>query len=196
MQEKPILFQGAMIRAILDGSKTETRRIVKGYKPDSSLLEISRDLDDVFLKSMSQKIRCPYGAANHFLWVRETFGKTILSRTLTKFVYKADDTAIEGQKWKPSIHMPRIASRIDLHVRIINVENVQAISEKDAVAEGIKCQRTFNMKRYKDYSKDDTFNLSPINSFRTLWDSINGEDPDKSWDANPLVWVVKFKRFD
>ena len=191
MSEKPILFSGPMVRAILDGSKTQTRRVVKapdwfeghkiGFKTYDESLPLkdrmglynevicSRDGDD-------QKC-CPYGNAFDRLWVRETFteGEGV--------VYRADWDAdfpyisLKGL-WKPSIFMPRRLCRIVLEVTGVTVERLNDISRGDAMQEGCPFS---NMQVGPD----------PRQWFCGLWESINGPN---SWRKNPWVWVVRFRR--
>ena len=195
MKERPVIFNGEMVRAILDGRKTQTRRIAKA---DSS----------------NHLLGCPFGKVGDRLWVREAYQgplfnfdqmETYLEDT-SKFerpefceyradggrtpeYYDADDNLRHG--WKPSIHMPRWASRILLEITAVRVERLNDISQEDAKAEGVKPAGDM----LPDYP--DTF-LTPKGDFATakvafqrLWQSIYGEE---SWAANPWVWVIEFKR--
>ena len=193
MKEHPILFSTEMVIAILEGRKTQTRRVVKP-QPDKHSghayrVDTDRYLTPSFLDEIPDPacffVECPYGLPGDRLWVRETWANAPRG-----FIYKADfwpvpwaDSVIDiptGQTipliWKPSIHMPRIASRILLEVVSVWVEQVQDISEGDIIAEGCP----------SDY-------LLGINWFRPLWDSIN-EKRGYGWNINPYVWVVEFKR--
>ena len=126
-------------------------------------------------------LKCPYGAPGDRLWVRETWdtdGKTIAYRATTP----ETTTDPEPMRWRPSIHMPRWASRLTLAVTSVRVERVQEITEADARAEGIEPQRS-------DYSGEDSNSLQ----FRDLWDSINAAR-GYGWAVNPWVWVVEFER--
>lgn len=158
-------------------------------------------------------IRCPYGLPGDRLWVKETFN---IGRVLP--IYKAgspdgsppsectdDWNRPDVDRWRPSIHMPRVASRITLEVVSVRVEKLQQISDRDAFAEGIEMVRgpqpashgvpglapTF--KHYTNPHFKNGTGIGPADSYRTLWESINGPD---SWDANPWVWVVQFKRLE
>lgn len=188
MKERPILFSAPMVRAILEGRKTQTRRVVKPPKwsdadeiffiGNDSIAVPDDDHADYF-------IACPYGQPGDRLWVRETFrlfdssecGCYDLCNCLRyhgRPVYRA--TADDGEsKWTPSIHMPRWASRILLEITGVRVERLQDISESDCCAEGCGSPITRDLKKPQ---------------FMALWQSINGPD---SWDANPWVWVVEFK---
>lgn len=141
MKERPILFSGEMVRAILEGRKTQTRRVIKP-QPDSAR-------NSVFVKSGFEtkhgyEIKCPYGQPGDRLWVRETWGlwdtdpKDGPERA--KIFYRATDENrrdLRYQRWRPSIHMPRWASRINLEITNIRIERVQDITEEDAKAEGL-----------------------------------------------------------
>jgi hypothetical protein len=181
MKERPILFSGDMVRSILDGRKTQTRRPVKPHhlrgseEPGQVLNILGRGL----LKEAS--LLCPLGQPGDRLWVRETWTKT----QYEKPVYRADSRDRDGWVWpsvasdpngvlwKPSIHMPRWASRITLEIVRVSIERVQDITEEGAIKEG--CVPL-------DSSR-------PREMFGDLWQSIYG-----TWDANPWVWAVEFRR--
>lgn len=215
MKERPILFSVPMVRAILDGSKTQTRRIVKGQPPAGTVrvgLYHHQDPRDHFWAWNGQQIldwakHCPYGQPGDRLWVRETSGLRVVrdgaGGTGERRVYRASDpdavyaTAACGRtipiRWIPSIHMPRAASRIDLLVKSVRVERLQDINEADCWAEGIEQVDGMlddlaicNMAKHMDLSFED-----PAPTFAALWESINGAG---SWQANPWVWVVEFER--
>ena len=178
MKERPIIFSGPMVRAILDGRKTQTRRVVKP-QPD----EVKDPNAKVALITClrfyqaGKEHSCPYGAPGDRLWVRETFAM----ESPTCPVYLADQTdKTTVERWKPSIHMPRWASRLTLEIVSVRVERSQDISEKDAAAEG--CEP----KPEKDH---DIFKFTK--GYETLWKSINGFG---SWALNPWVWVIEFKK--
>jgi len=183
MKERPILFNTDMVRALLDGRKTQTRRVVK---PQPYMNHDSRAQGNTNL--------CPYGQIGDRLWVRETWAyvpKTAYAQSTgvhqiinpnnpdMAAVYKAGWERC-APSWKPSIHMQRWASRLTLEVTDVRVERVQDISEEDAKAEG--CPVRGNIDATKD----------PIGWFAWLWDSINAKR-GYSWDSNPWVWVVAFK---
>lgn len=179
MKERPILFSGQMVRAILDGRKTQTRRLVKPQPNDIAdqyasvaLVECLRFWQD------GKDHHCPYGQPGDRLWVKETFYKG------DGYSYRADEEMPKsarklGCKWKPSIFMPRSASRITLEVVSVRVERLQDISATDALAEG--CSDSGMMDRGVDIVSD----------YARLWESING---DGSWAKNPWIWVIEFKR--
>lgn len=190
MKERPILFSGAMVRAILDGRKTQTRRVAKEFA--------GRDDLDLILRRFPHQNGCPYGQAGDRLWVREAFSgpwcmeaqggmaATPPSKwgATSRIWYWADGSPTHGD-WtrpRPSIHMPRWASRITLEITGVRVERLQDISEADAVAEGCG----------QDGSVDGVYVANnPRGAFFHLWRQINGPG---SWDANPYVWVVSFRR--
>jgi hypothetical protein len=190
MKERPILFSAPMVRALLAGTKTQTRRLCKAgkvhddgddYRDDDGwpLFDASRDgCGDV-------RIASPYGQPGDRLWVRETFAKvdgqtqpwieTDYRATYTHGDRLGDTLGIK-KRWTPAIHMPRAASRINLDVTGVRVEQLQDISEADAKAEG---------------SPLASGSYSHRGWYRELWGEINGPG---SWDANPWVWVIEFRR--
>lgn len=200
MKERPILFSGPMVQAILKGRKTQTRRVVKDkhglldrYTPTGEMLDYygNGQTWGARLADTTCVIPCPHGRPHDRLWVRETFYSDEHGVR-----YRADHH-VSPMGWKPSIHMPRSVSRIDLEISAIRVERLQNISEADAAAEGVRFDQGWDEEPgygFLDYSKTDDENYSftdPRDSFRTLWQSINGKD---SWNENPWVWVVEFKK--
>ncbi len=219
MKERPILFSGPMVRAILEGRKTQTRRIAKGVHVITC--------DD---KSGATDARCPYGVPGDLLWVKETWRPFWHPDLYCSVQYAADSSyrkpdfsdedrghrfadlcdrsGDNAEPWHPSIHMWRELSRLTLEVVSVRVERLQDISEADAIAEGVQT----HAQRYADeYAKEGTkppekvggmvpwyrYDGEPCaatsarHSYQTLWDSINGKG---SWNANPWVWVVEFRR--
>lgn len=230
IKERPILFSAPMVRAILDGRKTQTRRILKNQPPAEdyqlSWLINTTDSDKKNLQGKAHWINmkgkqnkesdiffdCPYGKIGERLWVRETFcvvddtqfegDKWIDYRATPRYLgshpagWDNDPENPEALTWKPSIHMPRWASRILLEITNVRVEQLQDISEEDAIAEGIephfagwKPYRTFFYEA--DGITPSNYFEDPRHSYMQLWESINGQG---SWDLNPWVWVVEFKR--
>lgn len=193
MREHPLLFRGAMVRGILRGQKTMTRRLVKLDQSGRA----KRGGKCWHLGDPEVHRACPYGQPGDRLWVKETH-----CATAEGVAYRASpfhDTDAEqcrkayGLKWTPSLLMPRIYSRILLEITAIRVERLQAISREDAISEGIE-PAPWDHRWFLDYldKRDPPGYVSvPQDSFRSLWQSINGID---SWDANPLVWVVEFRR--
>lgn len=219
--ERPILFSAPMVRALLDGSKTQTRRVVK---PQPERCELGG-----FITTDKQGrrwahglgsneagtrrnflYRCPYGKPGDRLWVRETYADAGCRLT---YRADADDGAhCQVKKWTPAIHMFRADSRILLEIISVRVERLQDISEADADAEG--CERLDSEREVADWALCDRCGgtrlhraLGPnggviedvdcvecdtyVKRYKHLSESINGAG---SWDANPWVWVVEFKR--
>ncbi len=225
MKEHPMLFSGAMVRAILDGLKKQTRRVVDikkfgvnethesrgAFRRDGNLWKSSAGRFNVW----SDPIPCPYGASGDRLWVKETFALHSDCSGYGCVCYRAScpdgsremicedegngDPIGIGKEvelsemhpplWKPSIFMPRWASRITLEIVSVRVERLQEISEADAIAEGVE-----RLKRpgfWKAYNCKEGFCATAARSYETLWNEINGPG---SADANPWVWVVEFKK--
>ena len=191
MKERPILFSGSMVRALLAGTKTQTRRVAKPvrhpdlgnvYAPGALVLE--HEPQHVIDRC------CPYGRPGDRLWVREAFmhepadfcweASVSVPCRPAETVYRADfPNSQPGEGWKPSIHMPRNLSRILLEITSVHVERLQDISEADALAEGVPHSLNLPGGRFAR------------ENFEHLWWTING---DGSWESNPWVWVVEFKR--
>ncbi|HBL7110039.1 hypothetical protein F3H66_08615 [Serratia marcescens] len=200
MKECPVIFNGEMVRAILDGRKTQTRRVIANVGPDNCipLQKPTKTKDGIYTHVMDAPGHglCPFGQVGDRLWVRETFqGPLIPEDELSEYLganpdkfqspayceYAADGGAkpeyVDSDEntrygWRPSIHMPRWASRITLEITAVRVERLQDISKADSIAEG----------------GTEHFN---IDWFGPLWASIYGVD---SWNANPWVWVIEFKQ--
>ncbi len=199
MKERPILFSAPMVRAILDGRKTQTRRVVKGVRGDNSLVlkksTIKKMGITTHVMDAPKHELCPYGKTGDQLWVRETFAKTDNKGIFFRAdeLSEADMCANEIYKWTPSIHMPRMASRIDLEITGVRVERLQNITEEDAIAEGIFKSKFDKYFHSTIHPVKGTYQcwVSARQAFEMLWKSINGAD---SWDANPWVWGIEFKR--
>lgn len=191
IKERPILFSAPMVRAILDGRKTQTRRTNSSMPDMWDKVEIGFYGDDfgAWFRFDDEGInrdtfaKCPYGKIGDFLWVRETFCEWD-----DGFVYAATCTDAERSlsKFKPSMFMPKRACRIRLEITNIRLERLKNITDKDCLCEGIDGGAHAS---WKDYSGGGGF-WFPRDSFESLWESINGEG---SWQANPWVWVVEFK---
>lgn len=181
MKERPILFTGPMVRAIQAGRKTQTRRLLK--LPLDAHPPCNHDSGVDLMKMY----KCPYGVPGDRLWVRETFAWSGYACDQEEVLWRADqEYTLEergGSPWKPSIHMFRWASRINLEVTKVSVERVQDISEEDSLSEGIEGAGT-------------CYGITPeeVNKlqFKYLWNFIN-EKRGFGWDKNPWVWVVEFK---
>ncbi|MGS8281644.1 hypothetical protein [Pseudomonas sp. PARCl1] len=219
MKARPILFNGAMVRAILADNKTVTRRAIK-HQPDVPVTDAIARRECPHgpatanwywrpkhghlngMPSHGWDFQCPYGQVGDRLWVRETFmdllGTGVEHRPdpsgpLQRYAYAtecppgsyADEARKDmGLKWKPSIHMPRAACRLELEIVAVRVERLQVISRADIRAEGLVCP--------PELASDD---VSPNYrdwypaAFRELWESTGGD-----WVGNPWVWVVEFRR--
>ena len=220
-----------MIRAILGGSKSQTRRVIRpqpneAWETPPISVEDGRYVSNGCVSDM----KCPFGKPGDRLWVRETFGVhkpgSLTKEDLPLFEYEEPDSdgseedrttaAIEGRMrigegydllyratknidpdfplyWRPSIHMPRWASRIALEVVSVRVERVGEISRSDAEHEGVEKEWDGTAYWYKNYlGGRSMFKQNPVNSFGTLWDSINAKR-GFGWDVNPYVWMIEFK---
>jgi hypothetical protein len=215
VKEHPILFSAPMVRALLAYTKTQTRRVVKPqpyydrrFINDGLVLHKKDQDTTTSIHSPLIATHCPYGQPGDRLWVRES-GWERPERTAKmmregadtwpRFAYAADgysdqdraDFKAWGFKPRPSIHMPRWASRILLEIVSVRVERLQEISEADALAEGVTRQMRSQLGWAAEES-EETFNARQARStYGLLWDSINGNG---SWASNPCVWVVEFKR--
>jgi hypothetical protein len=194
IKERPILFSAAMVRAILDGRKTQTRRVVKPRKDLSfgCLLQPNELAGEV---NNGSYLNCVYGKPGDKFWLRETWSQ---HPQFADIAYKADGEEFEDSdgftwipKWKPSIHMPRWASRINLEITGLRVECLQNINRQDSFAEGI--QNLSDGDYYEFGIRDLCSAQHPVRAYQLLWESINGQG---SWDKNPWVWVIEFKRID
>lgn len=183
MKERPILFSGAMVRSLLNCTKSQTRRVVKPRYITKD--DFGRDLVPAF-----PEIASPYGQPGDRLWVREAWAThacfdNIPPRDLTtRSIHYQADGKVETGKYRQAFHMPRWASRIDLEITGVRVERLNDISENDAKAEGVHgCDWGHGM----DYGGPACY----TKPFKALWEQINGAG---SWDTNPWVWAVEFKR--
>ena len=235
IKERPILMSAPMVRAILAGEKTQTRRLVKSRNDLSrynkvfelSKKEYNTEIATEFkVKIVAKKpialyfknffndldVECPYGNVGDQRWVRETFfevyndqfqptGKYCYAATHQGYVNVLDDDGgikinkdgSDASPWKPSIHMPRKASRILLEITGIRVERLQDISWEDCESEGILQKQEHDYTVYFDYLKNDYLASNPKESYQSLIEKINGPE---TWEKNPWMWVVEFKTIE
>ena len=247
MKERGMIFNGEMVRAILDGRKTQTRRVIANVGHDNCLplQKRTKTKDGIYTHVMDAHIYglCPFGKIGDRIFVRETWSDVNLDGA-PAVAYRADDevcdlmeneslldedgafnyqdtrvskyqfaawhsdliSGIEGN-WRPSIHMPRWASRILLEITDVRVERLNAISEEDAQREGVHTEVWDQTVVARNYATRDEFfqfwsedmphyvemNQLYRSSFRSLWESIYGAE---NWLANPWVWVIEFKRVE
>lgn len=221
MKERPILFSGPMVRALLDGRKTQTRRLVKPQPQEGGLRPgwhvtvggVNYPIDPRASSRRNLADACPFGSPGDRLWVRETFsawsgggGEHGEWDEVDGVLYGSEsiEFAADGKcrpvRWRPSIHMPRWASRITLELTAVRIEPLQAISSEDAKAEGAR--RFDELPSLSPYGSDPRWSMedppgvdhclgSPQMAFANLWIKLNGQD---GWDSNPWVWVLEFKR--
>jgi hypothetical protein len=193
LKEIPILFSTDMVKAILDGSKTMTRRIMKPQPTPDDIEKIKDWNDELFTR--------PKYIKGDLIWVRETYTKILgdcqCDSTCNCGIiwYKTKGPIDSMTKWTPSIFMPKAAARIWLEVTNIKVERLQSITEADAIKEGIKrliphYNGISTTAVYKNYISETSIRCKPLVSFQSLWEKINGPD---SWNANPWIWVIEFK---
>jgi hypothetical protein len=215
---RPILFSGPMVRALLDGRKTQTRRVMRDWVDYPHLFEFNTrvtcdrdmacweraDMRDALGGPLYVQSRCPYGFPGVRLWVRETWavrngpsGPQIEYRAdgahaplpahhdIRDEGGKVDLTRYVADRWRPSIHMPRWASRITLEVTGVRVERVQDITPGDALAEGVEPDMETHAGQYW---REDAYN-----EFAELWNAIN-HARGCGWETNCWVWVVEFRR--
>jgi hypothetical protein len=228
MKERGIMFSSAMVRALLDGRKTQTRRLVTPQPSDyvEGPLHWPRKHAAPYLDQYNKGpfwcwwssddrqgpdwIKCPYGVAGDRLWVRETWAALVDEDTLRQgpavpanarngcagdlISYRAtdmDDNEWPGFRWRPSIHMPRWASRITLEIADVRVERLQDISEQDALAEGCEPRPPRAFATERALTNDG---LSACEVYERLWDSLNAKRAP--WSSNPWVWVLSFLRVE
>ncbi|HHE5265713.1 TPA: hypothetical protein ACPEYG_001822 [Klebsiella pneumoniae] len=229
MTERGMIFNAEMVRALLSGRKTQTRRPIKwkqtrfteiGEREDGSKWPWSEDAEH----ACDFWHPCPFGAVGDRIWVREAFRVHSRATDVATLVYKASERnswteqthrvpvavcnkPATPEKWTPSLHMPRWASRILLEITDVRVERLNATSEEDAQREGVHTEVWDQTVVARNYAARDEFfqfwsedmphyvemNQLYRSSFRSLWESIYGAE---NWLANPWVWVIEFKRVE
>lgn len=215
-KERPIGFNGPNVRAILEGRKTQTRRIVKSKEPVHECKNawvaggIWRFSNWEPKEHVGFAVKCPYGKPGDRLWVKETWADVTRAFQLHEcedvqnvafraddsvyvaggaYLEKLGDSGIIVDKWRPSIFLPHYASRLTLEIAAVRVERLQDISNTDLLAEGVPPLPYSNPD-----DPIDEFHGRYESAFQSLWDSINGKRAP--WDSNPWVWVVEFKRVE
>lgn len=228
MKERPIIFSGPMVRAILEGRKTMTRRVLKRAHDtigkdtawavcpasDSGWIAwfglLGRNIEEFTKKSYAHGFPCPYGAVGDLLWVREkwqaihvdsdegdyhaSYDIPPAATEYWKIIYAASDPQADyhkddrGFSWRPSIHMPRWASRLTLEITGVKVERLQDIGEQDAISEGTREPSIRSMSNALAQAA-----WSERQVFQRLWNHININRESFSWSDNPWVWVVEFR---
>ena len=214
MTESPILFSAEMVRAILAGRKTQTRRVMKVQPYADSIVTVKHYHPTVIDRHGDMQpgpeifgalwgngeygLRCPYGAPGDTLWVREAWRAPsqyddLLPSRIPPGVdvqYIADARTPWISRYRSSRFMPRWASRITLEVKSVRVERLQDISEADAEAEGLT--KVIAPNGHVTWQIPDLLGgQTPVRAFRVLWNHIHGPG---AWDANPWVWVISFER--
>lgn len=211
-----MIFNGEMVRAILDGRKTQTRRIMKpqpepcprgGHWWPSNVFKTMLHVEEEMQNGKGGwgglvGDACPFGDVGDRIWVRETWAEAGASAPDLK-LYRANYPEhvpsiyenvppAEEIRWTPSIHMPRTASRIQMEITDVRVERLNAISEEDAEAEGIDMEALYDSQDCYDCIADHNMTGRPTvtGAFKYLWESIYGEE---GWKSNPWVWVIEFK---
>lgn len=208
MKARPILFSAEMVRALLDGRKTQTRRALKSQPLDILPMEGDKAgrewiiLEEREPQPKGKVIRCRFGVRGDLLWVRETYrehdstdqnGRTVEYRAdRPEYVKRNDDPS--AINWRPSIHMPRWASRLTLRITNIRVERLQDISEEDAIAEGVEFETADPPFYYVPGVWPHSITAveiedGAVRSYGKLWNHINGAG---AWEANPWVWAITF----
>jgi hypothetical protein len=201
MKERPILMTPANAQKCHEGTKTQTRRIVKvpDWATDDGMLKLASQrpatgiayyVDGVPVK----RLTCPYGQVGDRLWVRESWaiGKGLVGEP--DFIYKGNVVhGHDSHKWRPSLHMPLLACRTVLEITALRVERLQEITEEDVIAEGVNRIAHGRNGDYYSAFRDDPHHdnwIDPVGAYKELWESINGKG---SWKRNDWVWVVSFR---
>lgn len=187
---KPILFNTEMVRAIMDGRKTVTRRVVKP-QPIYTIVPDKKHRKPMSFFVDSERWIKPPCQSGEILYVRETWAAWSRTEGIApKIHYKADGECLKDVKWRPSIHMPRDAARLFLRVKDVRVERLQDIDDEGAKAEGA------NWKNGKNVGWEEKIRRTSVERFAEIWDSTI-KPADRAiygWDANPWVWMIEFEK--
>ena len=208
MIERPILFSGPMVRAILEGRKTQTRRVCVMPWKGRRVIQSSDDGEwyDADCISPGRKAPCPYGVPGDRLWVKEsirhlgTYINGALELDESVYVADGEQTVADAWPWKlktlPAMFCPKGLSRLTLEVKAVRVERLQEISEADAKAEGVEVYDGIGAEQRVPGPGFDGVRMwdEPHRlPFSDLWDDINAKR-GHSWESNPWVWVVEFEK--
>ena len=196
MKEHGLIVVTSGVQAILDGRKTQTRRVIKPQPQDCIAWKAYPEFWDKssIWVNCSQRILCPYGQVGDRLWVRETcvlYKPELQDARMVIYKANLDTETASNMNWHPSIHMPRWASRITLEITGVRVERLQEITEEDAKAEGIIVSPLWRGGVYIPYVLNDAYRKE----YCKLWDSLNAKR-GYGWDTNPWCWCISFKRVD
>ena len=211
IRERPIIFGAPMVRALLEGRKTQTRRVVKPEIPEPYASDDTATVNQSGRATWHHDYEfdrfcwrdCPFGAPETRLWVRETWGVCNAVdhvapsdlRDDLPVVYRASSVHPDDPStlWRSPIHMPRWASRITLEITGVRVERLQSISEADAYAEGVTIRDAW---RIGTSGRNPELRNEARCEFRDLWHTIHKADGPHGWEANPWLWVLEFRRVD
>lgn len=205
MKERPIIFSSPMVRSILDGRKTQTRRVVKlrgGHEQE--LIGTRGKFDAAFSEDIDSGVNCPYGLPGDRLWVREKWTGTFHLENF-HIAYAADGSerfadappgyvlpksALKPDNWVTPLFMPRWSSRITLEITDVRVQRIQEISEQDSLSEGAELDSDGFPLGHPPL--DDGYDTA-TEWFSDLWDSINAKR-GFGWESNPWVWAITFQK--
>lgn len=197
-QEHPILFSAPMVRALLDGSKTQTRRMLapQPHRAPDGLLGHAKlsgyFAEHVFGYCFAKLVACPFGAAGDRLWVKEAIRRDPLGEGST-YIADGARTVADAWPWKPKalpgMYCPRGLSRIALEITSVRAQRLHDITAGDAAAEGASLSLLSGI----DTESPDASLPFAVQLFARLWNSVNGKRPGCGWKANPWVWAITFE---
>jgi hypothetical protein len=203
MKETPLMLKTPLVKATLEGRKTQTRRVMRDQPSENEKFKYycqlkNGDWGALFEWKTSEgeifhnHYKCPYGKPGDLLWVKETYTDGGNLTSGVGYIYKANnypDDFIKAIKWKPSLFMPKSACRLWLEIESITPERLCDISEEDAIAEGVSRDVWTENGISTNFEPDSE--LDYIKGFKILWDSINGKT--LPWSKNPWLWAIKYK---
>lgn len=195
MKETGLMFKAPLVRAILSGQKTQTRRVVKPHPmtvANGKTIPWEGSPEALMRQLLAIGSKCPMGKPGDRIYVRETFNHFERNENFKEgceCFYRADGDCVDLQPWRPAIHMPKHAARIWLEITSVRVERLQQITDTDCWAEGaITEARPDQFSVHSVIATDGKAYLSPRGAFSSLWESTGGD-----WAADPWVWVIDFK---